>query len=1273
MLKKGVVLLVTFILLVSTVSAVDLDQVSDYAEQYEDGTLSYLKFKTYMYSIEKQFYDELDDSRQEFYLEDDKVNEKDSRLNDEIRELGKDAEQAFMEGDMEELQSIIEQLIEKFEEQGDDKAVELLKELSEAAANEDYDKIEDLAQKLPKDKFGGDDKDGYRMDGWDIEVVEEIFGEPTWYEYRVWVENENQDIFLDEPVPRFEKRLFDGEEIKITLNAWPNMIKDGEDYILFYHIGLETRIKQGEELDVQAIISYMEEKTEAYQSGDLSLQEFAQEAALQERAFHQYLWDNKEDCEDLFSGVLDEEENSDVVIIEGLLAENKNFFARINLQHEINSEWDNFNFWVHIESRERNDDWDSPEDDYNSEDMFGKSADDIWEEFSEDFVEMMEDVVGADSASEANKAFFSQERRLNHLLGELNWRANEEKGITVDELEDDLYDLIKEVATDVNKERMEKTRYRTYLIKETVQQTNTWCRSEDKECDSDEYCKDAECVSAKGGNEVCENGKDDDNDGYWDCEDPDCNCKGDDGRKGWFDDNDDNDDWDHDNDDGSYEESECKDGCEDECPGADGTDCINDQCKCYYENHSDDDDDDWDDDSGSDDNSGDDSSGEDDQSDDSGSGEADDSGQDDDSSGEDSGSDDSGGDDSSDNSGDDGGSDNSGGDSGSDDGGSSDSISGSAVDVFSEQDKKGINMFKLWWNVAKISTYSITGSAVNVFDDVGASEDGEESNDEPAEEPVEEPQEDNSNEEETVEEPVEETPEDNQKESEGTDDSEQEDGSDNEESDDEEVNEDWDEDKDNNDKDNDYNWFDDVDDWSNPCEDQCQECWKCDWETEGDQCNEYCIPCNLCQYEEGDYECHDNQQFNEEFAYCECDEGYSDCDGDWENGCELEGWCESCQEDSDCAPARCGEDPRRIITFTCEQGEGWEEDKEVLELGAECNVLSDGTKEAGFWIGGWGEELQDFEKYKQEEHQKGEEDWCKKELEWLTEERLMIQESFNDEFIAWFFNEFVDDNPTEFEDHMRMVHSLHRILMENTDRTAWSLECLGESEFPEEYQPIQVSYESVYGEIEIWEEFKVTDHFSETEINVLNPYMKIWIFPPKEFIVEKMKEEFGGPKGPPPHEIAEIKENKVIMKKINKISKRFDDGAEIKLQVVDNGEVLFQNLMKINPDIILRMQSIDESYSGSIDATVSVEMDFLYEMMSTIAKEVEGGHVEGPWWEERSDYERGGVEEAWIAIKVLGNIIVAVTNGEIDVEPDSRTDDIVFSLKEIVTMMSMGG
>ena len=126
------------------------------------------------------------------------------------------------------------------------------------------------------------------------------------------------------------------------------------------------------------------------------------------------------------------------------------------------------------------------------------------------------------------------------------------------------------------------------------------------------------------------------------------------------------------------------DDCESKCPGASSTNCVDDRCKCYYDDHDDDwdndegsgggGDDDWEDDSGDGETGGDDSEGGDDSGADGGESEG---GEDDgDTDGEeDSGSDD-GGDMESEDSGSDDGSDSGtsdgGGDSGSSDGGSSD-------------------------------------------------------------------------------------------------------------------------------------------------------------------------------------------------------------------------------------------------------------------------------------------------------------------------------------------------------------------------------------------------------------------------------------------------------------------------------------------------------------------------------------------------------------------------------------------------------------------------
>ncbi|MBT3450571.1 hypothetical protein HN448_01280 [archaeon] len=1230
-MKKISVMLILFLALTGMVFAADFDQVSDYAQQYENGELDYLKFKTNIYVVEEQFYEEID-GEMEKYSSDSNI---DPAYSDEILELGKEAEIAFMDKDAEKLKNVVDELIVLFQDLGDEDTVEVLKEITEAADNSDWEEISNLASKLPQ---MNSKEEGDYFKGLSIDFVEDLFGSPSGYQEEIWIDNDGQSTKLDEKVPYFENVLFDGDKVRVTLHAWPNGIKDGNEILLFYHVGIQSSLQtEGENVDIGLFINSFQEMVDLYENGDVSLSELGEAAANVESNVNNYINTNPDECSNIFSGLLSRKETVDVTYITGTIVDNDDLYSELSINHDVKSDEDNFHIWAHIESRNKEEIGDEHFDSgYAWEDLHNNEI----EEVKNGFIEMLDDVVdeikSSNSASDARKEFYSQEQKLNNYLSELNWRAQEDNDITSNELEDFLYDTVNDIGLDdLIKQKIERIEYKDYLIKETVEINNAWCRSEEEQCDQNFYCEDAQCVSAQGGDEDCTNGQDDDGDTYWDCDDPDCDCE-----QMWEEENQD-DGWFNGNDEESnHEESECKDGCEQEC-GDQNTDCVNDKCVCL-------------------------------------------------------------GNDDSPEQGDD-----------------NNEVSECKDGCEQECGDQNTNCID---GMCICLGYGENGPPPNDDNDDSNNDNNEL---EPAEPENNEDADDSSNNEEgndteqdngetdqIDEDPVGETEE---QVSEPTDENSIEEGNDGEvpennnepesdshesepveeESESESVPSDEGNDDSSGEQNlgtsslitgmavaDDYVWFEDLeeeDDNQNyndnkDCDDDCKDCWECDWEN-GDleQCDESCKVCNLCQYENGDLECYDKQFFDEERGHCECEEGYSDCDGDWLNGCELEGQCDGCQSDRDCAEPKCSEDKKRILNFACESGDSWEEDKELLQFGANCDTYTNGDEQAGFWIDGWGEELEQFGEYKHNSFDVMEDDWCKKDLEKLIEERKLIQESFNEDFMDWFFNEFVNDDPNKFEDHMRIINGLHRVLMENTDRTAWTLACLGETEFPEEYMPIQLSYQSIYGDVEIWEEYKKTDHFSQggEDINVLNPYMKIWIFPPKEFIIEKMNEEFGGPKGPPAHEVAEIQQNEEIMDKINKISDRFDDGAEIIFQIKDEEELVFQGLMKVNPEVVMRIEQVSD-YDGTQDAIVSVDFDFLYDIMSTVAKEVEGEHVEGPWWEKEKGIEMEKVKESWVAVKVIGQLVVGLTSGEIEVEPTNKLDDIIFSLTEIVSLMSMG-
>ena len=109
--------------------------------------------------------------------------------------------------------------------------------------------------------------------------------------------------------------------------------------------------------------------------------------------------------------------------------------------------------------------------------------------------------------------------------------------------------------------------------------------------------------------------------------------------------------------------------------------------------------------------------------------------------------------------------------------------------------------------------------------------------------------------------------------------------------------------------------------------------------------------------------------------------------------------------------------------------------------------------------------------------------------------------------------------------------------------------------------------------------------------------------------------------------------------------------------------------MRVNEDIIMRIEPVTE-YSGERDATLSIELEFLHSMMESAIKDIEGAHIEGPWWEERREEP---FNDAMVGVKIFGKVVFALTNGDIDIEPDGMLAEVVMSLKDIVGLMQMGG
>jgi len=427
---------------------------------------------------------------------------------------------------------------------------------------------------------------------------------------------------------------------------------------------------------------------------------------------------------------------------------------------------------------------------------------------------------------------------------------------------------------------------------------------------------------------------------------------------------------------------------------------------------------------------------------------------------------------------------------------------------------------------------------------------------------------------------------------------------------------------------------------------------------------EICRECDKCKFKIGELQCKANQNFNMDEGYCMCNEGWYDCDGDWENGCEASKRCEGCESKADCAEDRCAPWGNVIQQFDCFKGEEWMQVNGVVRLEGGCRFFP--TKKIEGWVGFdmWGEPFENLYPIKEEVKLEMGEPWCEWELENLIKERIEIQNSFTEDSLKWFFEEYIPSSPSEWEKHIGGIYDSYWRIVNNNEWTTQRLLCLGRDKLPEEYKPIDVSYNTEFGSVRIWEVETTTDFFGK-RTKILSPYMQIWVFPTKDFIKKEFQEamESGlmpGPEGDEkpelsPSEIEEAKKDKELMKMVNSLSSKYGGEAKFLLNIADENETVFNALITVNPDIIFKLEPMKE-YTGDYDAKIIIDFNFFYALIQTTEKDMRGGQTEYPPWESGfkiDDAVKGVVD----GIKMWFMITSASVSGQIKAEPSEALSD----------------
>jgi len=406
-----------------------------------------------------------------------------------------------------------------------------------------------------------------------------------------------------------------------------------------------------------------------------------------------------------------------------------------------------------------------------------------------------------------------------------------------------------------------------------------------------------------------------------------------------------------------------------------------------------------------------------------------------------------------------------------------------------------------------------------------------------------------------------------------------------------------------------------------------------------------------------------NQVCNEERGGCECKQGFHDCDGDWETGCEAKEKCEECDTDDDCAEDRCTGNDNSIVKFACVEENPYIEEKVIIAFSGGCNIRATGKTESYLNFDFWGRDADELNELRHSVESGPGSGWCEREIDGLKKQREEMKNSLDQEFLEWFFEDYAASSPAEWEKHISGIYAIYWRFVDNARQLHKLSFCLEDSEL--DIDLIDIEYKSEYiGELHYWEEITKLDGN-----DIITPYMQIWVFPTREFIKQEfitaMQEgRMPGPEGEgaedlSPKEIAEAQNDESLMNKINKLSDKYGGSADFLIEVQDEDETIFRALMSINPDVIVRLEVInqDNPYNQEPDVNVVVDFDFLY---NTIKSFEEEAHLESPPWAKKPGRP---IKKIVNAGKIITRVSVAVVTGGIKVKPITSIPTVLSVLK----------
>jgi len=407
---------------------------------------------------------------------------------------------------------------------------------------------------------------------------------------------------------------------------------------------------------------------------------------------------------------------------------------------------------------------------------------------------------------------------------------------------------------------------------------------------------------------------------------------------------------------------------------------------------------------------------------------------------------------------------------------------------------------------------------------------------------------------------------------------------------------------------------------------------------------------------------------------------------------ELEACKKSCaeeheQEINDCI-SRCADTCEKEDWCQIDWPQGNMQEKGVFNFGGVCRTSQQKT-ESFIFFNGWGDPFDRLQSLKNKYYEGGESDWCKSEFDSLIKEREELEKSLNQDYAVWFFEKYLANSAEEWEQHVSGIYEMYWRIVDNQRQLARTAECAGK-ELPE-FNLINITYSTEYGSLELWEELKTAKlpELDNKETEIVSPYMKLWIFPPEEFIKYEMKKamESGEFPGSPEEKLErknegglkeeekdKIRNNARFMKKIRKLAEEHGGSYDGAIQIKDyqTGEIIFNIFVRVNEQEILYLEPMPPEKVPETDISVTLDFDKIYELVGVEEKDMKREEIQMPPWEKEKIKPVKKIKEAVNGIKMFFKVRDLINSAEYSPkEAKGEVKSIVNSF--MLLMMEEGG